>query len=285
VEKTQWSVPGIADPVRVASATVGLQQAAITVTRLKAKAGDISFSGEWRRTGEKASRLQLTIPEASAEELGRVLAPSLQRRQTFLARALRRVAPLPDWLRTRAVVGGVRIGLLHIAGEDVEDLRGNLQWRGPEVELTGLEATILDARAKASLLVSLRAAEPSYTLEGRLTQLPWRGGQLELDAKLQTEGTGPNLWLNLTAGGTLTAKGLQVGGEDVKSINGSYEFSAARGVPHLHMTGVEMTVGDETYYGQGGTLPDGKLQFELASGQQKMRLAGSLTPLQVEILR
>jgi AsmA protein len=283
VEKTQWSIPGVADPVRVASASVALQPAAVALTKLKGKVGDIQFTGEWRRTGEKSSRLQLTIPEADAEELERVLGPSLQRRQTFLARALRRVAPIPEWLRTRAVLGNVRIGLLHIGGEDLQDVRANLQWRSTEVEFTGLEARMLEARARGSLLVNLRAAEPIYTLEGRLTQLPWRGGQLELDAKVETTGIGQNLWLNLTAGGTMTAKALQVGGEDVKSLVGSYEFSAARGVPRLHITGMELTVGDETYYGQGGTLPDGRLQFELASGKQKMRLAGSLTPLQVEI--
>lgn len=285
VEKTQWNLPGVAEPVHVASVAVAVQPAALILTKLNGRAGTIAFAGEWRRVGEKPGRLHLTIPEADAAELEHILLPSLQRRRTLLARALRRAAPVPDWLRARAILGGVRIGLLHIAGEDAADIRANLQWRGTEVELTGLEARLLEARARGSLLVNLRGAEPSYTLQGRLSQLPWRGGQLELDAKLQTAGTGPNVWLNLTAGGALTAKALQVGEEDVKSLAGSYEFSAARGVPRFHMTGLELTLGDETYYGQGGTLPDGKLQFELASGNQKMRLAGSLTPLQVEILR
>lgn len=284
LEKTQIAVPGLADPVRIAAASVALQSEVIAVTKLTGSAGEIAFTGDYRMGG-KLDRIQLAVAEADAAELERLLAPTLQRRQNFLARALRRPVPLPEWLRTRRIEGVVRISHLKLVDTAVDDLRGNLLWEGPAVEVSALEGRALDARGKGTLKLNLRGVEPRYTLEGRLWQFPWHGGQLDLDGKFETAGFGEDLWLNLTAGGKIIARAVQLGSDDVKSVLGAYELSVVRGAPRLQLTGLELTLGQDTYYGQGGTQPDGKLQIELASGKQKMRVGGSLTPLQFEIAR
>ncbi|MEO8658602.1 MAG: AsmA family protein [Bryobacteraceae bacterium] len=285
VENTDVKIAGLTGPVHLVSAAVALNAGMLTVSKVKGAAGDTAFTAEYKRGADKTDHLQISIAAANATDLEQFLAPSLQRKQSFLARALRRPAPLPEWLQSRRVEGSVKIASLKLVDAEVAGLRGQLVWNGPVVTVSALEGRLAEAHGKGTLHLNLRAAEPQYKLEGRLAQFPWRGGQVDVDGSLETAGLGTDLWLNLTSAGSLIARSFQAGGDEIKSVVGTYDFSVVRGAPRFQMTDIELVQGQDTYSGQGGTQTDGRLQFELASGHQKMRLAGTLSPFQVEIAR
>lgn len=284
LEKTLWTAAGLGEPVHIATASVSLQPPLIAVTKLKGTAGEIEFSGEYRGGG-KTDHIQITMPEANAVELERLWRPILRRRQGLLARALRRPAPVPEWLRAHRIEGTVHAGRLLVGGAEMADFRARLVWESPTLEMTALESRFAGGRGRGTVTLNLRGVEPRYTVEGRLQDAAWQDGGIDVDGKLATSGLGQDLWTNLTAEGKFAGRGLTLGTDEVRAVSGAYEFSAARGVPSVQVTGLELTLGQETYRGQGGTQPDGKLQLELAGGRQKLRVAGSVWPLQVEIAR
>ncbi len=284
VEKTELALPGLREPLKIASAAISMQPERIHVTRLRGSIGDVQLAADYTYPGGPGPhRVDLSISEVEAGQLEELLGPTLQRRQNFLARALRRPVLVPDWLRARKIEGVIRVGRLKLGDVTVSDMRGKLAWEGTSVSLSDVEARILDGRATGALRANLRQSQPVYSMTGEVVRLPWRGGQVSLGGKLETSGLGSDLWLNLTSAGIIEARAIEISTEDVKSLNGSYELAIVRGVPRVQVTGMEMILGQETFYGQGGSQPDGHLQFELASAKRQMRLGGRLIPLQFEI--
>jgi hypothetical protein len=50
----------------------------------------------------------------------------------------------------------------------------------------------------------------------------------------------------------------------------------------MRFTDLQLVSGDETYTGQGGTQPDGRLLFQLTSGSKEMHMSGTLAQLRVD---
>ena len=97
-EAGQWSgeyellnaripVDGLAEPVKVQSAAVSLNKERVTVTRLRARVGTIAFTGDyrWEPLAIRPHKFHLTIPEADAAELQRILTPTMVRDRGFFA--------------------------------------------------------------------------------------------------------------------------------------------------------------------------------------------------------
>ncbi len=84
-------IPGLASPVRIASALVQMSGDEIQITRMHGRAGTVKFDGEYRyqATAVHPDRLRLTIPELQIAEAERLMLPALRRREGFLARAFR----------------------------------------------------------------------------------------------------------------------------------------------------------------------------------------------------
>ncbi|MDX2151829.1 MAG: AsmA family protein [Bryobacteraceae bacterium] len=287
VERTSVRVPELAKPVSIARATVGLSKGRLEVNRIRGAAGGMAFSGDYRRleNGARPERLQVTIPQAEAAALEGLLEPTLVRRQGIIARALGRVPPPPAWLVARKLEGAIRIGRLEFPGHALEEVAARIAWDGPNVDLMGLEGRYRGASISGFLAVGLSGPGPRYRFSGRAEQVPWREAEFDVEGTVDTEGTGAELWLNVASEGTVEARGLEIGSDEVKSMAGNYQFGTVRGVPRVQVSNLELTVGQETYRGRGGSQADGRLLFELAAGRQKMRLGGSLTPLQFEVSR
>ncbi|HVX65035.1 MAG TPA: AsmA family protein, partial [Bryobacteraceae bacterium] len=84
-------VDGVADPLEIISARVFLREDGFTVDHLRARAGAAELTGEYQYVpaAEHPHQLRLSIPKLTAEELERLLLPSLRRDETLLSRALR----------------------------------------------------------------------------------------------------------------------------------------------------------------------------------------------------
>jgi len=103
LQNAVFEIPGLAAPVRIAAATVQLNNGVIQVTRMRGRAGSVKFEGDYRYddSAPHAHRLRLALAELQLGDLEELLLPSLRRNEGFLARAFRRELPIPGWLASR----------------------------------------------------------------------------------------------------------------------------------------------------------------------------------------
>ena len=89
VQEARLSVPGVAGPVLIQSASAKIEGDRVVVDKIRASAGDVAFSGSYRYEPSltRPHRLKLVAEEADAAELERLMKPTLSRREGFLARA------------------------------------------------------------------------------------------------------------------------------------------------------------------------------------------------------
>ena len=127
-------VEGLAEPLRIQSAAVSLNGKRVMVNRIRARAGAISFTGEYRwepATVRPHKFPHLVIAETDAAELERLWAPTLVRGGGFLARTLRLgPAPVPVWLKGRRADGTLSIGSLTVGDAKVRIDSARLLWDG-----------------------------------------------------------------------------------------------------------------------------------------------------------
>jgi hypothetical protein len=280
----QIAVPGLADPLEIASARAQIDGARIVLDRLEAQAGKVAFTGEYRYEPGVARphRLRLRAEEVDAADLEAEFMPTLSRSTSLIARALGR-APVPVWLSGRAVDGTVQIDDLLLAGCHLKNVRARMLWDVARVEFEGIQAKLDRAAITGKLAVNLRTARPSYMLTAKVKGLDWQGGKLDADGTLETSGRGRQLLANLTSEGTFTGAALDFGTlEAWRSISGSYNLAWSQTAPRLRLTGLNLRTEDETYTGRGATQDDGRLVILLTSGSKEMRMRGTLAKLKVE---
>ena len=280
----QIAVPGLADPLEIASARAQIDGARIVLDRLEAQAGKVAFTGEYRYEpgAVRPHRLRLRAEEVDAADLEAEFMPTLSRSTSLIARALGR-APVPVWLTERAVDGTVQIDDLLLAGCHLENVRARLLWDVARVEFDGIQAKLDRAAITGKLAVNLRTARPSYKLTAKVKGLDWQAGKLDADGTLETSGRGSQLLANLTSEGNFTGAALDFGTlEAWRSISGSYNLAWSQTAPRLRLIGLNLRTEDETYTGRGATQDDGRLVILLTSGSKEMRMSGTLAKLKVE---
>jgi len=91
------------------------------------------------------------------------------------------------------------------------------------------------------------------------------------------------LLARLHSSGTFVARGLEMEAlPDLETVSGTYDLVWAQLAPIMRFTDLQLVSGDETYTGQGGTQPDGRLLFQLTSGSKEMHMSGTLAQLRVD---
>ncbi|HXM44687.1 MAG TPA: hypothetical protein VN924_25845 [Bryobacteraceae bacterium] len=281
----QFPLPGLADPVAVESATARIDGTRVTLDDIHAQAGKIALEGEYRYEPQMARphRLRITIPEADAEELERLLMPTL-RYSGLIARALSLGrASLPDWLAGRHVDATVQIGRLRLGDAEVGALQTHLLWDAARAEFADIRASLDGGRVTGVLAVGLRGNRPTYRLQARAKGVEWKSGKVDADTVLESSGTGLELLARLHSTGAFVAHGLEMEAlPDLESVSGAYNLVWSQAAPMLRFTDLQLVSGDETYVGQGATQPDGRLLFQLTSGSKEMHMSGTLAELRVD---
>jgi len=130
--------------------------------------------------------------------------------------------------------------------------------------------------------VNLRAARPSYRLDARVKGLNWQGGKLDGQGVVETSGTGLQLATNLTADGTFTGSGLDLGGLTARSVAGNYSLAWGLTAPRLRLTALTVRSEDNMYTGRGETQNDGRLVVVLSDGFKEVRVSGPWDKLKME---
>ncbi len=274
-------VPGLADPVQIASADAEIDGPKVVLEQIRGAAGKIEFTGEYRYEphATRPHHIQIRTGELDAADLEQELMPTLRRSTGLIARALGRPS-IPDWLKQRSVDGRLQIDELVVGGIRVQNVRTRLIWDVARVELDSLQGRFDRAAITGKLLVNLRGIRPSYRLTGKVKGLSWQSGKVDVEGKLETFGTGSQLAANLTSEGTFASSSLDFGTVTPwRNISGSCNLAFS---PKLHLSGVNLRTEDETFTGRGTTGEDGRLLILLSNGAKEMRMTGTLARLKVE---
>lgn len=279
----ELDVPGLADPVTLATARARIDGSRVALDRVEASAGKLAFTGEYTYEPGVAHphRVRLSAAQVDAADLEDEMEPTL-RRAGLLARALGR-ASVPDWLKERSADGVVRIDDLAVAGSHWEHVQTHLVWDVTRVTLGDLQAKLGAAALAGKLTVNLRGARPAYALAAKVTGLAWQDGKVDVDGKLETSGTGAQLLANLTSQGTFSGAGVDFGDDPpFRAVTGAYSLEWWQTAPRLRLTGLSLRADGETYTGRGATQDDGKLTVLVANGAREIRMTGTLGNLKEE---
>jgi len=279
-------IPGLATPVRFASASVEIKDGVILMNRIHARVGAVTLEGDYRYdpAAGRPHRARLNIPELQLAELESLMMPTLRRSEGFLARTFRlRKETLPKWLLDREVEGDLHVTRLLNGESPIGEVRARLVWDGATILLSGLDCHLDDMHAQGKLSLDLAKSSPVYNWAGTLENLEYRNGRLDLDGELETSGIAENLLLNIRSKGTFEGKGIELGPDtEVTAITGAYKIAPASGIPRLVLSNIQVEQGSDTFSGQGSSQPDGHIILELTSGRKQLRLTGMLLPIHPE---
>jgi hypothetical protein len=278
LDNAQIAVPGLAHPLTIASARVGIDGHRLAVEKLAAQAGKIAFTGDYRYEPDTLHphRLRLRAGNVDAADLEAELMPTLRRGSSLLARALGR-NNVPDWLRQRRLEGSVQIADIEFPGMHLQNLRARLVWDVTSVDLAALEASMDGARVAGTLHVVLGAQAPFYKLAAKVHGLNWQAGRMDIEGTVQTSGSGAQLLANLKSEGTFSGMGLDFG-----TLSGGYAVTWTPAAARLRLSDLSLRTEDGIFVGRGATQDDGRLLIVLSNGAKEMRMTGTLAALKLD---
>jgi len=294
-EKTGWTgslevkdakiaVPGLADPLELASARAQINGARIDLDRIQGQAGKLKFTGQYQYEPATARphRLRIQAPEVDAADVEAELNPTLRHTGGLIARALGRTG-LPDWLQDRRVDGTVQIGSLLVGGARLDNFRTHMLWDAGRVELDNIQAKMDGSALTGRVTTSLRGLRPTYHAAVKIKGLGWQSGKLDAEGTLDTSGTGVQLLANLTSQGFFVGSALDFGSPGPwRNVSGNYNLTWSPAAPRLHLTSLSLRNAEETYTGSGATQGDGKMVILLTNGTREVRVTGPLDKLKVD---
>ncbi len=287
IQNTRLDVDGLADPVRVQSATVSAKDQSVAVTRIRAKVGNIAFGGEyhWGTNGgaegdaegdapkPQPQSFRLQVAAAEGKEVERLFQPTISREGGLLARTLRLGAAgaTPDWLTGRNVEGVLSVGTLTLADAQLSIDSSRLVWDGASVTLSAIRGKAADAALTGELRVDLAGRAPVYRFEGDLDDLPYKGGKVDFKGKVSAEGNGPALWASIKADGTLSGRSIAFTPDaEFRRASGHFQINMTAAGPRWKLSGLKLTQGSDNYSGEGATQADGRLVLDLSSGNRQV---------------
>ena len=278
LQNAKIAVDGLAEPVRIQSAAVTLNGTRVGVTRLRAKAGGVAFTGEyrWEPAAVRPHKFHIVIPEVDAAELERILAPALVRERGFLARTLRLgSAPLPDWLKARRADGTFSIGSLTAGDSQARIDRARLLWDGALVRLVGMDGHIDQAPLSGDLDIDLAGATPHFRFAGKLQEVAYKGGRLDFEGRVEADGADAQLLSTTHAEGRLHGRFIAFAADaDFRSVAGCFEMQGSR----WKLSELEVVQNGETYTGSGVMQPEGRLMLDLVSRGRQVHYTGQAPP-------
>ncbi len=280
LQNARISIDGFASPLRIQSASVSATAARTTVNRMRARIGDIALTGEyqWEPKAIRPHRFKIAIPHADAAELERVLAPGFVRDRGFLARTLRLgPAPVPEWLAARRADGMLSIEALDFGDTQIRLDRAHVFWDGTLIRLANLTAHADQAEASGELRLDLASRAPQYRFAGKLQDVPYKSGRLDIEGTFESSGTGAELFAGAAANGSFRGRSILFAPDaEFRNVSGCFEISPGW---RVKISCVEATHGAETYTGIGATQPDGRLVLDLTNRGRQVRFTSASATL------
>jgi AsmA protein len=286
LQNARIAVDGLAEPLLIKSASVSLNGKRVAVNRLQAKAGAIAFTGSYRwdagpETSEEArpDKFDLKIDEADVVELAHLFAPALLRDRGFLARTLRLGAnpPVPAWLKAIRTEGAVSIGSLTAGDLRLHGITAQVKWNGPVARLTELAGSSEPAEFTGDLSVDLSTGTPRYHFDGKVADIAYKGGALDLEGILDAEGEGSDLFDSARAEGVLRGRAILFAPDtEFHTVAARFEMQGSGAASRWKLSNVEANQSGELLAGSGASQNDGRLVLELVSRGRPLRYTGTL---------
>ena len=281
LQNARIAVDGLAEPLKIRSASVSLSGKRVSVSRLQAEVGAIGFTGSyrWDPESERPDKFDLKVEEADAAELARLFAPVLLRDRGFFARTLRlgANAPVPAWLKALRTEGAVSIDSLTAGDVRLRGVAAQVKWNGPVVQLTGLSASIDPAGVVGDLSIDLRGQAPRYHFDGKVSEIAYKGGRLDLEGILDAEGDAAELIENARAEGTLHGRAILFAPDtEFRSVAARFEMQGGGTASRWKLSNVEVNQSGESLAGTGVSQSDGRLVLELLGRGRPLRYTGTL---------
>ena len=116
-----------------------------------------------------------------------------------------------------------------------------------------MQLTILEGRYRRGFIqrdrgVDITKSEPQYKLRGRIQNLAWKSGKVDLEGSMQTLGAGLDLLLNLRGEGTFQARGIVLSPEQtVRTASGGFGLSLTPKGPQFKLSDVQASLGSERF--------------------------------------
>jgi hypothetical protein len=271
------SFEAFAAPLHLASAEAVLAGDSMSIRRLSVSTGNIEAQGEYRYDNGSVSphKFRLTIDKADAQDLEKLLQPTL-RRGNFLNYAFNfGRAPQPDWLRGMRAAGSVHVNSLNLGGVEWSKVKANLEWNGMQVTLESLEAESATVAIKGEANVNLAQREPVYELTGMLAGVPWRGGTLSAEGKLTGTGTGKDVLAGMRGQGTFHGESIDLAPLDnYRTIEGTFDWNS-RG-PRLNINELKLESDAGTLTGGAEMQDNGVMVLRASDGTRQVVASGAI---------
>ncbi len=283
LQNARFTIEGLADPVRVQSASVVSRGASISLAKMHAKLGALALTGDYRYepAAVRPHKFHLAMPRADAAELERILAPSLIRERGFIARTLRlSAAPVPDWLKNRRADGTLSIDTLIAPDVEAHLDNARLLWDGPLLRLVRVDARADPASFHGDLAIDLAGHDPHFHFDGKLNDIAYKNGRVDFEGTLDTDGLDGALLANARAEGCLHARTIAFAPDiDFRAAKGCFEMTMSAAGPHWKFPGIEVTQGLDVLYGTGASQADGRIVLDLTNrGSRAVHFASAITP-------
>jgi len=276
LQNARIPIEGFAVPLRIQSATVSSSGDRVSISRMRARLGEIPISGEyrWDPAAARPHRFKISIARADAAEIERVFAPSLMHDGGFLARTLRLGRPpVPAWLAARRADGTIAIDAL-IFGDTQTRAETRVLWDGAQIRLAHLETHADPASASGELTIDLSRPTPRYRFDGKIHDVAYKGGRLDLDGTFESEGSAAELILAAQAEGNLKGRSIAFTPDaEFRTVSACFEMSPGL---KLKISCLEVSLAGETFSGSGATQADGRLVLELAGRGKQVRYSSPM---------
>jgi len=281
LQNARIALDALAEPLLIKSASVSLNGKRVAVNRLQAKAGAVAFTGSyrWEPDSERSDKFDLKIGEADIAELSRLFAPALLRERGFIARTLRlgANAPVPAWLKAIRTEGVVSIGSLTAGDWKLRGITAQVKWNGPVARLTELTGSSDPAEFNGDLSIDLSTGTPRYHFDGKVADIAYKGGALDLEGILDAEGDGSDLFDSVRAEGTLHGRAIMFAPDtEFRTAAARFEMQGGGATSRWKLSNVEVNQSGESLAGTGASQADGRLVLELVSRGRPLRYTGTL---------
>ena len=285
LQNARIAVEGLAEPLRIQSASVRLSGKYASVSRLRARAGSIAFTGDyqWESDAVRPHRFNIVIPAADAAEVARLLAPTLTRSQGFLARTLGLApAPAPDWLKKLRADGVISIGTFTVGGTTARVDKARLLWDGSTARLVGVDAHTLtedsdEASIAGDLEMGLHGRVPHFKFDGKIGGVPYKGGEVDFEGSLEADGLDGEILETAHALGRLRGRSVSFAPDaEFRTVTACFEMTGSTGGQLWKLGSMEAVQGSDTYTGSGVSQPDGKLVLDLNHAGHPARFVAGL---------
>lgn len=260
LRNAELSVPELASPVRISSASVNWQQPRLVIQPLRASSGNLHWTGSYRFDPSlpRMHRAVVEAEELTYLDLERLLRPLLRRQTGFLRRAL----GMEETAASTPAEVDLRARSLSLGFDSLENFHVTAIREPNRVVLSAITATANSIPVAGEGVVRLASGAADFDLKGHIAPFPWERGTVEADWKIVTRGGSPHLEAIVRAAQNVLA------GQNVETLRGRIRIDTSTKPVRLLLDQLEAQADDNKLLGRTAPGPDGSqlIQFTGTGG-------------------